>query len=83
MKISAAEPAERELTIALSKAEVLALAVYHISQAKRVTRKVGKLANEMLALKKSARELKAAVEVAKSMSDAHIARARGLSSLLK
>lgn len=82
IKIDKREPADRPLMIALSVAEVIALANYHVSEAKLRTRRFGKAAMELsaspLPKTRALRDLHAAcgTEVA-----AHHQRARGILAL--
>lgn len=85
MKASCQEPAERNLTLAVSEAEVVALVKFHCAQAKAITKRFGKAALELRAssLLPSGRQLEKLAVVARAQQEAHIARAKGLASLLK
>lgn len=85
-KISTMEPADRPLTVTLSKAEVLALANYHVGECKRITRLVGKKLTTMAPgqfFPPSAAYSKGLIKVAREQIKAHANRSKGLQSLLK
>ena len=76
---------ERPYTIELSCDEVAALVNYHCRCVRRVTNQMGKAALEHRgkSLLPSGRYLKLLHDEAKKLTDAHIARAKGLQSILK
>jgi hypothetical protein len=76
---------ERPYTLALSADEIAALVKYHTNCVKRVSNKMGKAALEHrgTTLLPSGRYLKMLHDEAKKISDSHIARAKGLVSLLQ
>jgi hypothetical protein len=76
---SAAEPAERPFNVALSLAEIVALANWHTAQIKRIKPRVGKIIME-----EGIRGPKAmlVIKEAQAQVAAHATRARGLLSIL-
>lgn len=84
MKISTQEPAERPYSVQLSAAEIVGLVRFHTSQVKRITRVMGQ---ESMKLTRGvfpvSRQLNALHDEAKRQSDAHIARARALLSIIQ
>ena len=85
-KIFCWEPAEeRPFQVELSLAEIHALVNHHIAQTKRCTKFVG---NKLLKLSASSalpnrRESNAYIEEGRKIVEAHIARAKGLQSILQ
>jgi hypothetical protein len=84
-KISTSEPADRPYNIALSEAEIIALADWHLKVAKSIPKKLGQTALNLSAntLFRPGRDSKALFSHARQQIDAHCLRARGLSSILK
>ena len=83
-KISMMEPAERVVTAALSKAELVALMRYHVAAAKAVPKRLGQASMKMAdGYIPTAVELKAMRKIAVDLVEAHIARHKELSNLLE
>jgi len=84
MKLPTQEPADRPLTIALSYAEVAALANWHISQARKIPARLGKASMGLHRgmLFSSKREFDELHKVAKAQLEGHSIRAKGLMSLI-
>jgi hypothetical protein len=84
MKISKIEPAERPLTLALSSAEVIAVARYHLRETKAVTRR---FSHEAMVVSQSplpqGRTLKAMRDQTLDQVTAHGRRASALLDLVK
>ena len=80
---STIEPAERPFTVALSEAEIAALANWHLTVAKRIPQKLGKTALKFSADNLfRARDSKALFNHAREQIDAHCKRAQGLNSII-
>ncbi len=83
-KISMIEPAERVVTVALSKAELVALIRYHITAAKGVPKRLGKAS---LGLEDGSVPtpgvLKALQKIAMEQVEGHIARHKELVKILE
>lgn len=84
LKFSCAEPAERPLQINLSRAEIVSLIKWHCSQAKRIQVEFGKQAVALKASQPlwSGRELKRLHDLCVEQVQAHLTRAKGLTSIL-
>lgn len=84
LKISKQEPAERAFFIALSRAEVIVLANYHIKESKAVVRRYGQAFSAAIMHRPlSTREQASLSQVAERQMSAHTQRAKGLLSLVK
>ena len=83
MKISCHEPAERPFTVALSHAEVVALAKYHVSQARGIPKRLGSASMELLTMSPlNGRGVKRLHDVAKQQLEAHAQRTEQLMKIL-
>lgn len=84
MKYSMEEPAERPLTVALSHAEVAALANWHIAHARKIPGRAGKASMELRAKSPlwSSRQNNELFKVAKQQLEAHSERAVRLLTLI-
>ena len=85
-KYPSLEPAtERPHTLALSKAEVVALVRYHTGMIKRVTKTVGAHLCDMRSktLLASSRDTKAVINEGQKLVEAHFDRAKVLNDTLK
>ena len=84
-KVSLQEPADREFTVALSHAEMIALVKWHTSQVRATTKRFGSAALDMQRFNviPSGANLKSLHDVAKSQIVNHTSRARELRAVLK
>lgn len=84
IKSTAAEPAERAFTVALSAAELIAVIKWHSTQAARIPKALGQASLELQAASPlpSGRRLRELHDIAKEQLTAHATRARELMALL-
>ncbi len=84
-KFSQSEPAERPYTVALSGAEVIALANWHVSIARGIPKRLGKAQMELQAksILGSPRQMKELLAVAREQLNAHSDRTKELMAIIK